>query len=252
MAEYRFDDSCQAITSFVYDKFCSWFIELSKEKINKKDEKRASVLKYTFKELVKLLHPFAPFVSEEIWSHIKSDDDTLLISSAFPTHVPSFDFHEDEKKMEKLIELVTNIRNLRSSINLSPKEEILVEVFSGDQSLLEYFKLNNSSLYNLSKVKELKINSNDDSRPSKSIMNASSDYEVYIPLEGIVNLEEQVARLNKEIQKSEKELQKLSKKIENPKFINNAKPEVVLKVKQEFSDESQKFEALKNRLKVLK
>ena len=132
-------------------------------------------------------------MSEEIWSHIKSDDDTLLISTVFPTHDPSFDFHEDEKRMEKLIELVTNIRNLRSSINLSPKEEILVEVYSGDQNLLEYFQLNNSSLFNLSKVKELKTNSIDKSRPSKSIMKASSDYEVYIPLEGVVNLEEQVS-----------------------------------------------------------
>ena len=199
MSEYRFDDSCQAITSFVYDKFCSWFIEVSKGKIAEQNTQRASVLKYTFRELVKLLHPFAPFVSEEIWSHLKTKDETLLISSSFPQKIQELDFSSDQKLMDRFIELVTNIRNLRSSVNLPPKEEISIALFGLDQSLLGYFKNNASSLYDLAKVKSVDTFSSNEPRPSKSIMKASVDHEVFVPLEGVIDLSEQVKRLEKDL-----------------------------------------------------
>ncbi len=248
MSEYRFDDSCQAITSFVYDKFCSWFIEVSKGKIAEQNTQRASVLKYTFRELVKLLHPFAPFVSEEIWSHLKTNDETLLISSSFPQAQEELNFTTDQKLMDRFIELVTNIRNLRSSVNLPPKEEINISLFGSDESLLIYFASHSSSLYDLAKVKTVKTFSSDENRPSKSIMKASVDHEVFIPLEGVIDLEEQVKRLEKDLAKSEKELQKLEKKLSNPKFISNAKPEVVEQVKVDFENECQKAEAIRENL----
>ena len=113
--------------------------------------------------------------------------------------------------MDRFIELVTNIRNLRSSVNLSPKEEINISLFGSDESLLIYFSSHSSSLYDLAKVKTVKTFSSDENRPAKSIMKASVDHEVFIPLEGSLTLASKSKDLKKTLAKSEKELQKIRK-----------------------------------------
>ena len=133
-------------------------------------------------------------------------------------------------------------------MNLPPKEEINISLFGSDKSLLTYFSSHSSSLHDLAKVKIVKTFSSDENRPAKSIMKASVDHEVFIPLEGVIDLGEQVKRLEKDLAKSEKELQKLEKKLSNPKFISNAKPEVVEQVKIDFELERQKAEAIRENL----
>ena len=111
MEQYRFDDSCSEIYSFVYDKFCSWFIELSKKVLNENDEElknnRAAVLKYSFRQLVKILHPFAPFITEELWTYLKNEDESLIIVSDFPEEKVELKFIEDQKQMNYFIQLIS-------------------------------------------------------------------------------------------------------------------------------------------------
>lgn len=109
--EFRFDDSCSAIYTFVYDKFCSWFIELSKNVLYGDNEenkaRRAAVLKYCFREIVALLHPFIPYITEELWTHLKKNGEDLLIIYDYPEFSDNLSFREDQDSMNKFVEVVT-------------------------------------------------------------------------------------------------------------------------------------------------
>jgi valyl-tRNA synthetase len=253
MEEYRYDDSCAAIYSFVYDKFCSWFIELSKNILHgddaKKIETRASVLKYCFREIVALLHPFTPFITEELWTHLKNKEDDLLIIQDYPEYKEELSFTEDQEMMNKFIEVITSIRNLRSSVNLKPKEEISVKLFTDDDSLKSFYLKTEKGFSDLARVTNLEVLEKSQDRPKQSIAKATSHTEVFIPLTGVIDLEEQIAKLNKDKEKALKTLEKLDKKLSNPKFMDNAKPEVLEKVKGEHLEITEKIKSIDNSIK---
>ncbi len=247
--EYRFDDASSAIYQFVYDKFCSWYIELSKNILHSDNEHsqniRSSVLKYCFKKIVALLHPFIPFITEEIWSYLKDEYEPLLISSSYPEHQEEFNFPDEQTQMNKFIETITNIRNLRASVNIKPKEEISAYFFTDDKFFAEFLYENRSFMNDLARVNSGKVFNKKSTRPSKSLMAATSFCEIYVPLEGVIDLEEQVSRITKEIEKTQKEFNKFDKKLQNPKFIENAKPEAVEEAKQKAGAFKEKLESLK-------
>lgn len=250
--EYRFDDACNTIYTFVYDKFCSWFIELSKSVLNSENEKlkiqRANVLKYGFRQIVKLLHPVTPFITEELWTHLKNADEGLLIVEEYPEYQKELEFSQDQKEMEHFIEITTAIRNLRASVNIKPKDEIEINLFTDDEGLAKYFFKSRGFFKELAKVKAGKIKDKSVDRPKKSIFQATHHTEVYIPLDGVIDLNEQINRIKKDIEKTEKEFEKLNKKVGNPQFMNNAPQDVVEKVKAEALEFETKLKSLQTNL----
>ncbi len=254
--EYRFDDACAAVYSFVYDKFCSWFIELSKpilhgEDIAKKKE-RAAVLKFTFKKTMALLHPFIPYITEDIWDKLKDKSDSLLISYEYPEFDEKYIYTEDQEQMNKFIDVVSTIRNLRSSVNIPPKEKASIALFCDDETLRKYFKNQSLGLSEMAKANELHIESKQKDRPRKSIMSATTHTEVFLILDGVVNIDQQLARLNKDLLKTEKDVQKLEDKLSNENFIKNAPPEVLDEVKGKFRQAREKVESLQATIARLK
>ncbi len=251
--EFRFDDACSAIYQFVYDKFCSWFIECSKGVLNGTDEaakiKRATVLRYCFKEIVALLHPFIPFITEELWDYLKEDDEDLLIIRDYPEFKESLVFDEDQDQMNKLIEVVTAVRNLRQKMNIKPKDQVSVELFTSQKELIEYFKSQLPAFGDLARVKDLTVATKEFERPKKSVMLATTHTEVFLPLEGVIDLGAQVARLEKELAKTTKEYEKLDKKLSNDKFVANAPADVIEKVKAEAEAFKEKMESISENLK---
>ncbi|PIK14590.1 valine--tRNA ligase [Halobacteriovorax sp. JY17] len=256
MEEYRFDDSCSAIYAFVYDKFCSWFIELSKNILHGDDEaamiRRASVLKYSFRQIVTLLHPITPFITEELWSHLKDSEEELLIIQDYPEFESKLNFTSDQEMMNKFIEVITSLRNLRSSLNLKPKEEINAALFTDQKDLLDFFKTTEKGFADLARVKSLTVEDKNSSRPTKSVMKATTHTEVFIPLDGSIDLSEQIQKLEKDLSKTEKEIEKLDKKLSNEKFISNAKDEVISKVKEEHSELTEKKNSIVENLENFK
>lgn len=253
--EYRFDDGCNAIYAFVYDKFCSWFIELSKGILNSENQalkvQRANVFKYCFKEIMKLLHPVTPFISEEIWGYLKTEDESLLISQDFPVYKQEHNFNDDVLNMEKFIEITSSIRNLRSQANIKPKEEIEVRFYTDDEELARYFYKSRGYFKELARVKAGKIKDKTVERPAKSIMNATTHTEIFIPLEGVIDINEYVSKLNNDLKKAEKEFEKVEKKLKNPKFIENAPDDVVKEVKGKAQDFEEKMKSIQNSLEGL-
>jgi valyl-tRNA synthetase len=249
---YRFDDACSEIYSFVYDKFCSWFIEISKNVLHGDDAAaktaRASVLKYCFKEIMALLHPITPFITEEIWSHLKEKDEDLLIIQEYPEFKNELVYSDDQEQMNKFIEVVTMIRNLRASVNIKPKEEVKIELFSEDEKLISYFENSKAGFKDLARVIELKTGNKSATRPGKSIMGATTHTEVFLPLEGVIDLGEQISRLEKELVKAEKDFSKFDKKLTNERFMSNAPEEVVVEVRSKHAELEGKLKSIKDNL----
>ncbi len=254
--EYRLDDACSTVYQFVYDKFCSWYIELSKSVLTGSDEakatNRANVLKYTFKQILKLLHPVIPFITEELWSYLKDSNEDLLITQEYPEYNQEYNFELDQENMNKFIEIVTMVRNLRQSVNIKPKEEIEVNFFTDDSALASYLNDSRADLGSLANVTKGTIKDKSNQRPAKSIFKATTHTEIYIPLEGVIDLSEQVKRIEKDIDKTQSELDKVSKKLGNEKFMSNAPIEVQNEVREKAAGYEEKLTSLKVSLENFK
>ena len=253
LEEFRYDDSCSVLYSFIYDSFCSWFIELSKpvfESENTEDiKRRATVLKFAFRQIVALLHPIAPFITEELWSYLKNDDEDLLIIQDYPEFNKAITFETEQNQMNKLIEVISLIRNLRASVNIKPKEEISAVLRTDDKVIAKYFSDNQVNFLKLAKINSLSVTDKNHEAPEKSLIGATTHTEVYLPLEGVIDISEQVTRLNKELKKTTADFQKYDKKINNEKFMNNAKEEVITEVKENHAELLEKITSLNKYLK---
>ncbi len=233
--EFRFDEASNAIYSFVYDKFCSWYIELSKKLLysdNDQDKiNRATILKFAFKNIIALLHPITPYVTEEIWSYLKTENEDLLIVHDYPEYSANLVFEVDRELMNKFVETITTIRNLRASVNIKPKDEISVSIYLKDESLIKYFIENTNSFSELARINELKVLKSSEPNPTNAIMQATTTGEIYLLITQNINLKDQIIRLKKSLEKVNVEYSKYDKKLSNSKFMTNAPDEIKIDVK---------------------
>jgi valyl-tRNA synthetase len=248
MDVYRFDDACSEIYQFVYDKFCSWYIELSKNILNGKDEKakvvRATMLKFCFKKIVILLHPITPFITEEIWSIIEKEK-SMVIGQDYVEYDPGLENAEVQEMMNKFIEVTSGIRNIRSQVNLKPKDEIDVKLFTDDKRLAKFVYESRHFLKDLANVKSGTIRSKSEVKPKKSASLANSHTQIFIPLEGLIDINDQIKRIQKDIDKTQADYSKVEAKLNNEKFMNNAPEEVRKEVNDKARDFQEKLSGLK-------
>ncbi|HXH73763.1 MAG TPA: valine--tRNA ligase [Bacteriovoracaceae bacterium] len=247
---YRYDDACSLIYQFVYEKFCSWYIELSKNILYGEDEKakiiRATMLKYCFKKIVTLLHPVVPFITEEIWSHLESK--TMLINQEYVEFDSSLENAEVQELMNKFIEVTTGIRNIRSSVNLKPKDEIDAKLFTDDRRLAKFMYESRHFLKDLANVKSGTIRSKNHKRPKKSASMATVHTEIFVPLEGLIDINEQVNRIKKDMDKTQSDYQKVEAKLNNENFMRNAPEEVKTEVHEKARAFQEKITSLNEML----
>ena len=232
---YRFDDACSEIYQFVYEKFCSWYIELSKNILYGNDEKekiiRATMLKFCFRKIVTLLHPIVPFITEEIWGHLENEK-SLLINQDYVEFDPSLENAEVQEMMNKFIDVTTGIRNIRSAVNLKPKDEIDVRLFSDDKRLAKFLYDSRHFMKDLANVKSGTIRNKSAEKPKKSASFATAHTEIFIPLEGLIDINDQVNRIKKDMEKTQAEYKKVEAKLTNANFMSNAPEEVRAEVKE--------------------
>jgi valyl-tRNA synthetase len=248
--EYRFDDASSAIYQFVYEKFCSWYIELSKNILNGTNEaakrQRATILKYGFRQIMKLLHPITPYITEELWSHLGSK--TLLATESYT----EFDAHLSDDRvadlMNRFIEVVTGIRNIRQSMNIKPKDEVDIRLFTDDQKFAKFMYDSRHFLGDLAAVKSGTIRNKKADRPKKSVSMATTHTEIWLPLEGLVDIAEQVKRVQKDIEKTQGDYQRVEAKLANSTFVDNAPEDVVADVKEKARQFQEKLQSLQNML----
>ena len=203
-----------------------------------------SVLLYTLDQILRLLHPIMPFVTEEIFEQIS---DSTIVTASYPEVRADFENAEAAAGVEALKDLIRAVRNARSEVNVAPSKPITLLVKTTDPALETFFVANNNYIKRFTNPEHLEIAS-DITAPELSMSAVITGAEIYLPLADLLNVEEELERLNKELAKWQKELDMVAKKLSNERFVANAKPEIVQKERDKQTDYQAKYDATKARI----
>lgn len=249
---YRFNDAAGAVYQFLWHEFCDWYIELSKVILYSEEEDKeetVNCLFFVFENILKLLHPFMPYVTEEIWLNILKKEESIMVSP-----YPSADFiAKDEEAVEKMsyiIDAVSGIRSIRGELNIPPS--VNLEAFIKTQTEEVNTVLNDGCKFilKLARLSRIRI-AKDIVREKGSAVAVERDFEIYIPVKDMIDIEQEKKRLAKELEKTAQDIKFLNKKLMNEDFIRNAPKEVVEKDKLKYEELLTRSDKIKENLKVL-
>jgi valyl-tRNA synthetase len=236
---YRFNDYANLLYQFTWHEFCDWYIEMSKLSLNGtigSDPKRSQrVLVEILEQILMLLHPIMPFVTEEIWQQLRSDANTVseqaggatIMTQPYPGFIPDWRDVETEQKMDYLMAVIRAVRNLRTEVNCPPGKHVRV-VFHGTDGDLSLVRAQEPYLRSLARVGSAEY-APSGARPKGAAIAVVGATEIYLPLGDMINIQEEHARLTKEIRNVEGELARINKKLSNPEFLTKAKEQVIQK-----------------------
>ena len=255
LEEYRFNDAALAIYHFTWHNFCDWYIELSKVQLSQKDdlqlrESTQKVLLFVLERILKLLHPFMPFITEEIWQKIPHEGESIMVS-AWPEELDLEEDLETRKRMERLMGVITAIRNIRGEMGVPPSRRIKAILRSDDPQILKELQEEAEYIKSLSLLRELELLEGGEA-PKASSTAITHGVEVYIPLSELVpEPEKELQRLRKELKKVEDDIAFLSRKLQDPSFLQRAPKEVVQKEKEKLEERLNVKEKLQMRLNAV-
>ncbi len=243
--QYRVSEALMTVYKLVWDDFCSWYLELVKPEFGKPIDKTSYEATISvFEELLKLVHPFMPFISEEIWSQIKErNENDLLIKAAYPTDT-TFEKSISEN-FTKLQEIVTMVRNTRNEKGLSPKEKLKLIVKTSDKGFYNSFE---KVIQKLANTEDLEFT---DSKIDNAVSQVVKSDELFIPLEGKIDLEEEKDRIQKELEYTKGFLKSVEKKLSNERFVSGAPEAVVNNEKKKKEDAEAQIKALETSLAAM-
>lgn len=252
LEEFEFDQAAMAIYHFFWDEFCDWYLEISKIYLKNEGFKNSTqaVLYKVFSDSLKLLHPFIPFVTEELWNHLPFKEEEYLLKASYPKEF-FIDFKIEEKKLaQSVINIITAIRNIKSEYNLSSKKDLpVVCVF--DKEKIEYLKEQIEVIKTLSKSEIFYLAEFHQRKQGEILVIIEGGGELFIDLSKHLDFEKEKNRLRKEIEKTEEKLNIIRKKLENKQFLEKAPFEVIEKEKKAFEELKKKLEKLKTLIRSL-
>jgi len=211
---------------FIWDNYCDWYIELVKPRLYEKDgaDKVAQqVLGYILVNSLKLLHPFMPFITEEIFGYLPTGEDTIMLS-AWPKHDESLNFKDDEKRMQLVMDAIRSIRNLRTQMNVVPSKKAKVIIVTPDTKLFEGTEV---FFEKLAGASETTIQTDKKDIDENAVNAVTEGAEVFIPLDELVDKEKELDRLTKEKERLESEIKRVTSKLSNAGFVAKAPKKVV-------------------------
>lgn len=224
LEKFELGIAVQKLYDFIWDVFCDWYIEISKIRLQAGGEAAQTakdVLVYVLSNTLKLLHPFMPFITEEIWQSLPHDGESIMISK-WPEYSETLAFDAEENEMEKIMEAVRAIRNRRAEMNVAPSKKAKYFVATADKETFEFAGV---FMKRLASASEVEVGDSFDIDGAVAIV--TSDAKIYIPMGELIDFEAERARLNKEKDKALKELDFIDKKLNNPGFVSKA-PEAVV------------------------
>lgn len=233
---------------FIWDVFCDWYIEISKIRLQSGEDADTAkaVLVYVLTGILKLLHPFMPFITEEIYQAIPHNEESVMISK-WPEYDESLNFPIEENDMEMIMDAIRAVRNRRSEMNVPPSKKATVKIETVKTDIFESGKEFFKRLASASEVEVAQKFENDD----KSVTIVTNDAKIYIPLGDLVDFEAERKRLEKELAQCEDKLAFIEKKLSNPGFVNKAPEKVVEQNRKDASVLTEKIEVLKNSIENL-
>ena len=237
-SNYQFNEAIKVIYDFTWNEFCNWYIEIAKIKFNSSDKSEKNntflVAKEVLKKVLLILHPIAPFITEEIWSYLKNDSDKDIIISSWPT-IGSGNLQYDEARIVSLKEIVVAIRTIRSELNVAPTQKISASISIknvADESLFDSLK---SMIMVLTNLENLNIEINLD-KPKQSAVDICKNCVVYVPLGDLVDSKEEMLKLNKRLQDIEGFIAVIETKLSNKAFTDKAPEKIVNHEKSKLDD----------------
>ncbi|SFG15254.1 valyl-tRNA synthetase [Lachnospiraceae bacterium C7] len=247
----------QKVHDFIWEEFCDWYIEIAKVRTYKKDEDKVSAnaalwtLKNVLIKSLKLLHPYMPFITEEIFCTIQSEEETIMLSQ-WPQYEEEYNFPEDEAAIEHCKDLVKGIRNVRTQMDVPPSRKAKVIIVAEDDKLAQTFEDNKEVYVNLAFANEIVVQKTKDGIADDAVSVVIPSAVVYLPLEDLVDFEKEKERLNNEKAKLTKELARSRGMLSNEKFVNNAKPEKVQEEREKLAKYEQMMAQVEERLAQMK
>ena len=244
MDKYELDSAAKVAYEFFRGNFCDWYVEIAKTRVYGQEGSDKTVAQYVLKTVLdkglRMLHPFMPFITEEIWQKLGLDEETIMLSE-FPTENKKYVDLAAEKEFDYLKEIVNTIRNIRGEANVSPakKIEVIFKIVNdGEKEILEH---NAKILDKLANVEKYEFNTEIPALVGFKLVETT---EIYVPLADLIDKEKEIAKLEKDIQKTQKELDRVLGKLSNEKFLSKAPKEVIDKengIKEELENKIAKF-----------
>jgi valyl-tRNA synthetase len=254
VAAYNFAEASRLIYDFFWSDFADWYIELAKPRLYKADDKHErlvaqNLLVKIMDHTLRLLHPFMPFITEEIWQKLPGAGESIMIAP-WPGLDASMLNDAAESEMALLQSVTSSIRSIKSVLGIALTKPVKVLLNTGDKVKLAALESNQSYIRELAWVEDLILGS-DIAKPDHSAVDVEQGVEIFMPLEGIVDIEEEKKRLNRELVKIQGDAEKSRRKLDNPQFTSKAAPAVVEKERAKLGEFDERITKLSKQLESL-
>ena len=259
LKEYKLGESAKLLYEFTWNDFCDWYVEFAKQRFNNKETNNRQisekVLIKVLNDILVMIHPFMPHITEELWHVLQLKPDNALLSlQKWPIHENKFVDNKLDNSFQQLFEIIRLIRNLRAELGLKPSEKVPVYLISDNDELIDFLKILVDDIQTLTKSSEVfifKPNAVDKKEFAKSFSGIISDLEVYLPFQDFVNIDALKERLNKDLKKVTIELDNLNKRLSNKNFVDKAPKDIVDECRFKLNEGSVQMERITKKLELL-
>jgi len=253
LSSYKLNEAIKTIYNFVWRDFCDWYIEFSKIRMygnnNEEKETTLSVSVYVLKNILQLLHPYAPFITEEIWSFFKTKDESIIVQTKWPIVNQNMINNEIEEELSFVMNIISSIRNIKSELNISPKKEAEL-ICRGPENKINIINNNKKYFQSLTKIKSI-LFGQEINKPKQCSTAVVNDVEIFLPLAGLIDIDKEINRLKSNIEDMKGRMNSVKKKLDNKNFINRAPEDIVKHEKEKFSNYKNDYDKLVANLESL-
>ena len=256
LEKYELGEAAKELYEFIWDEFCDWYIELAKPRLFNPETAREktvvqNILGSVLRDTLRLLHPFMPFITEDIYQNLPSHSNTIMTDN-WPIKNEAAVRVNSVREMQEIMSLIRALRNIRAEFNIAPGSPINALILINDSDQNSMVEKNKSYITEMAGVKELDIVSQLEDKPAQAVSALTAIAEIYVPLKGVIDIEKETLRLEKELRKADGDLNKAENKLSNEKFLSRAPGEVIIKEKQKAEEARKKKEGILQRLLILK
>ncbi len=248
---YKMNDAVKIVYDFVYSDFCDWYIEFSKTRFYGSDEKdRKTALNisvYSIRTILKLLHPYTPYITEELWSNFSISEENMIILESWPKSDSKLINKDIEENLDLIKKTISSIRNIRAEMNIPMGKEIDI-IIKASENNVEIFNALKPYISRLAKIGEIKIDSKA-KKPEQSASIVINSNEIFIPLKGVIDISIEIERLKKQLDAYNGRLKNVNNKLNNDNFINRAPKDIIENEKRKQSDYQLTIKKIEENLK---
>ncbi|MDR9857279.1 valine--tRNA ligase [Paenibacillus sp. VCA1] len=251
---YEFGETGRLLYNFIWDDLCDWYIEFSKLSLYGDDEAAKkttkSVLSYVLDRTLRMIHPFMPFISEEIWQHLPHQGETITLA-AWPEYDPALENADAAREMSLLMDVIRAVRNIRAEVNVPMSKKVELMLNAGDDQTLQIVNRNEIYVQRFCNTSSFKAGTGLEA-PDKAMTAVVTGAELYLPLAGLIDIDQEIARLEKELKHLNSEVERVEKKLGNQGFVSKAPAKVIEEEKAKMADYAEKRSKVLARIEELK